>query len=251
MLEDTLGERMKRYECVTDIQLMRRTPVILRLDGCHFHTFTKGFIKPFDWVFRKTMFDTMRALCKEIPGAVFGYTQSDEITIVLVDYKKLESAAWFDYRLSKMCSVASSMASRFFNDFFIENVGKSGDVIGQIEQYAKRFNKADFDCRAFNLPKEEVCNCLIWRQKDAERNSVQALAQKLYSHKELIGINNTDLQNKMLQEKGVNWNELPVYYKRGPACFVDDTQSWFVDLEMPILCQDREYVEKHIYIGEN
>jgi len=255
MLKNTLEERMKRYEAVTDIKLMRRTPVMLRFDGCHFHTFTKGLAKPFDHIFRKSMRETMRDLCKEIQGAVFGYTQSDEINLVLIDYKKLNSAAWFDYRLSKVCSVGAAMATRFFNEHFMFNVEelkmKGKLTAEEYEMYSNHFNKADFDCRAFNIPKEEVCNCLIWRQKDAERNSIRSLAQNLYSHKELEGIKNPDLQNKMLVEKGQNWNDLPTHLKYGAACYyIDEIQFWKVDLDMPILPQNREYVEKHIFVGE-
>ena len=259
MSKNTLGERMKRYESVTDILLMRRTPVVLRFDGCHFHTFTKGLAKPFDYIFRKSMWETMKDLCKEIQGAAFGYTQSDEISLVIIDYKNRDSAAWFDYRLSKMCSVGAAMASRFFNNNFRFNVEvemKAQLTSEEYKKYAKHFDIADFDCRAFNIPKEEVCNCLIWRQKDSERNSIQALAQSMYSHKQLEGIKNDTLQNKMFTEKGVNWNDLPTYLKRGAACYweiADEEKEkgfWKVDLDMPILTQDRKYVEKHIFVGE-
>lgn len=253
MSNNTLEKRMKRYESVTDIYLMRRTPVILRMDGSHFHTFTRGLYKPFDNIFRQSMIDTMRDLCQSIQGAVFGYTQSDEISIVLVDYTNRDSGAWFNYRLGKMCSVGASMASRRFNKNFIFKAGvefKDQLTDEEYVNYSKHFNNADFDCRAFNLPKEEVCNYLIWRQKDAERNSIQSLAQSMYSHKELIGKKNNELQNKMFTEKGVNWNDLPTFLKRGAACYVGELGIWKRDLEMPILTQDREYVERHVFIGE-
>ena len=102
MNKDKLGTRMKEfYEQVPKTRLMRRCPVILRIDGKAFHTFTKGFQRPFDDVLIKTMQDTMKYLCENIQGCVFGYTQSDEISLVLVDYKKLNSSAWFDYEVQK------------------------------------------------------------------------------------------------------------------------------------------------------
>ena len=94
---------------------MKRTPVIIRLDGKAFHTFTRGLIKPFDKVMVNTMIDTTYDLCRNIQGCVFGYTQSDEITLVLCDYQTLETAAWFDYQVQKMCSVAASMCTMYFN----------------------------------------------------------------------------------------------------------------------------------------
>ena len=256
-----LDKRMKRYEASSDIVLTRRMPVVLRFDGSHFHTFTKGFQKPFDEIMMKTMQDTMIALCKNIQGAVFGYTQSDEITIVVIDYQTLESNGWFNYRVEKMCSIGASMASRFFNKFFIENVQRvydekcaasptkllSDEDMEAYERYARRFFMADFDCRAFNVPKEDVCNCVLWRQKDAEKNSIQALAQSLYSHSELEGLSNRDLQNKMFTEKGINWNDLPTPQKRGSACRKHN-RKWLLDLNMPIIQEDRDYVEKVIFI---
>lgn len=110
-----LAKRMKKYEAVSKNVLMRRTPVIIRVDGRAFHTFTKGFQKPFDEVLMSAMQDTMKYLCENIQGCVLGYTQSDEITLVLTDYKRLESDAWFDYKVQKMCSIVASMATLEFN----------------------------------------------------------------------------------------------------------------------------------------
>lgn len=250
----SLDVRMKRYEAVSDVVLMRRTPVILRFDMCAGHSFTKGFEKPFDNVMMETMQRTMEALCNDIQGAVFGYTQSDEITIVLCDYKTLETSAWFDNRLEKLCSVGASKASRYFNKFFIEVTEKAynnKEVTDKMyEKYKSRYFTADFDCRAFNIPKEEVCNCVIWRQNDAEKNSIQSLAQSLYSHNELKGLKCNQLQNKMFTEKGVNWSELPTYCKRGSACIKNENGKWFIDYDMPILKENRDYIEKFVYCEE-
>jgi tRNA(His) 5'-end guanylyltransferase len=118
------------------------------------------------------------------------------------------------------------------------------------DKYRSRYFTADFDCRAFNIPKEEVCNCVIWRQNDAEKNSIQSLAQSLYSHKELNGLKCNQLQNKMFTEKGVNWSELPTYCKRGSACIKDENGKWFIDYDMPILKENRDYLERFVYCEE-
>ena len=119
-VRDDLGTRMKTfYENIPKTRLMRRVPVAIRIDGKAFHTFTRGFNKPFDEVLIESMQETMRYLCENVQGCVFGYTQSDEITLILVDYKKLNSAAWFDYEVQKMCSIAASMAAMAFNKFFM------------------------------------------------------------------------------------------------------------------------------------
>ena len=116
MDKSDLAVRMKNYyESIPKTRLMRRTPVAIRLDGCAFHTFTKGFDKPFDMVLVNAMQNTMKYLREKVQGCVLGYTQSDEITLILVDYKKLNSSAWFDYEVQKMCSIAASMATMAFN----------------------------------------------------------------------------------------------------------------------------------------
>ena len=252
--KDSLGDRMKRYEAVSKTTLVQRMPVILRLDGCHFHTFTKGFVKPFDEVMMKSMQDTMKYLCENIQGCVFGYTQSDEITLVLVDYKKLNSSQWFDNEVQKMCSVAASMAGMFFIRCFAYNA-----LMAEVddEQYKKYENAiargAYFDCRAFNVPKEDVCNNIFWRQQDATRNSIQSLAQANFSHKALHGLSCNMLQDKLMVEKGINWNDLDTVKKRGSACIKNYytengkmRSKWVIDYSMPILSQDRNYVEQFV-----
>ena len=105
-VHDDLGNRMKTfYEQIPKTKLMRRTPVIIRIDGKAFHTFTRGFKRPFDEILIKTMQETTKYLCENIQGCVLGYTQSDEITLVLVDYQRFESCAWFDYEIQKICSI--------------------------------------------------------------------------------------------------------------------------------------------------
>ena len=250
--KDSLGDRMKCYEAVPKVFLIRRTPVIMRLDGKAFHSFTKGFDKPFDFVMVNSMQRTMLELCKEIQGCVLGYTQSDEITLVLQDYLKIDTDAWFGYNVQKMVSVATSYATLAFDRslrIILDGLnrdntdGKWNDKIKLIE---KRIQKgAYFDCRVFNVPKEEVNNCLIWRQQDAERNSVNSLAQQ-YSHKELQGVKVKALQDKLFTEKGINWNDLPTSEKRGSCAIKDEEGKWFIDKEIPIFTQDTEYVNNRI-----
>lgn len=262
----TLGGRMKRYEASGNMALYRRIPVILRIDGVKFSKFTKGFVKPFDKLLMKTMQQTMESLCREIQGSTLGYTQSDEISLLLVDYQTLESDAWYDNDLSKLCSVGASTATMFFTEHFFTNVRELGadmsvmtptafyDKYGvnkvevPLQTYERKLFKARFDCRAFNVPKEDVANYFLWRQQDAERNSVQMLGQSLYSHKSLQGISNKALQNKMFTEKGVNWSELPTPCKRGSVCKKGVLGTWTLDLDMPRISLDREYIQEKVEV---
>lgn len=256
-IRDDLGNRMKTYyEEIPKAKLMRRTPVIIRIDGKAFHTFTRGFQKPFDKIMVESMQETTKYLCENIQGCVFGYTQSDEITLVLIDYQKLETSAWFDYEVQKMCSVAASMATMAFNKFFSSLVDKysyTPDANGvQVNWYLTAINKgAMFDARCFNIPKEEVTNCVYWRQLDATRNSIQSVGQANFSHNELQNKTCNMIQDMLHEQKGINWNDYPTYLKRGSAVKKNDSGSWCIDLDMPQLKgEGRRYLDELIMVGE-
>lgn len=258
MDKTSLGNRMKQYEAVPKNFLTRRTPVIIRLDGKAFHSVTKGFDKPFDSTIERAMKETMLYLCRNIQGCVLGYTQSDEITLVLCDYQNIDTDAWFSYNVQKMVSVAAAMATFAFST----NLDKIACELERLDQFdvkidlinKKLCNGIFFDARAFNLPKEEVVNCLIWRQQDATRNSIQGLAQSLFSHKELQGLNCSKLQDKIFNERGINWNDLSVYQKRGVCAikglkFVNSVgvkDNWIIDDNTPIFTQERDYITSRI-----
>lgn len=283
-VHDDLGIRMKNnYEKVSQTKLIRRMPVAIRIDGRAFHTFTKGFQKPFDEILIETMQETTKYLCENIQGCVFGYTQSDEITLILIDYEKFETCAWFDYEVQKLCSISASMATMRFNKIFRYNVldidplvtfydgedpsefdcakkygfdAKTPEGMSELKKYCEEYNKAIdkgamFDSRCFNIPKEEVTNLIYWRQLDATRNSIQMVAQSQFSHKELQNLSCNKLQDKLLTERNINWNDYPVVMKRGSACIKNEEGKWFIDKEMPILKgTDRNYIDKLIFIGE-
>lgn len=272
MDKTTIGDRMKNnYENISRYYLTRRMPVIIRIDGKAFHTFTRGMKKPFDDIFVKTMQQTMKYLCENIQGCVLGYTQSDEISLVLTDYVELTTDAWFGNNLQKMCSVSASMATMAFNKFFAvqyENLERDIFNVSK-EDYAyigtiyKKLHSAMFDSRVFTIPKEEVCNYFIWRQQDATRNSIQSVGQANFSQRELNCKSCNDIQDMLMTQKGINWNDYPTTLKRGSCCIkIEDGQTvydeegnicdyisrgkWVIDNEIPIFTQDRNYVEKLI-----
>lgn len=279
-----LDVRMKEfYEFIPKTKLMRRTPVILRIDGKAFHSFTKGFKKPFDEILIKSMQETMKYLCENIQGCVLGYTQSDEISLLLVDYKNLNSSAWFDYEVQKLCSVSASMATMAFNKAFSENINKyyrdNTDVTplptGKI-YYSEEFDRdyfntltgarekgAMFDARCFNIPKEEVANLFYWRQKDASKNSVQMLGRAYFSHKELHNKNGSQIQDMLMLQKNINWNDLPTTQKRGSCCIKEQYEvnieekpcirtRWIIDNEIPIFSgENRAYIENLVYLNKD
>ena len=194
----SLGDRMKRnYENISRHYLMRRVPVIIRLDGKAFHTLTQDLKKPFDSDFRDAMEKTAIKLISEIQGAKFAYVQSDEISILVTDYDNLETDAWFAYNIQKMVSISAAVASVTFSNSFHKH-------------------PAYFDSRAFNISREEVVNYFIWRQLDWIRNSIQMHAQSLYLHNELIGKKEDEL-HQLIFLKGENWNNNEPRFKNGSA----------------------------------
>lgn len=195
-------------------------PVIIRIDGKAFHTFTRGFKKPFDDILVKTMQETMKYLCENIQGCVLGYTQSDEISLVLTDYAEITTDAWFGNNLQKMCSVSASMATMAFNKFFYSNMPAEGE--NSTTYYKALEEGAMFDFRVFTIPKEEVCNYLIWRQQDATRNSIQSVGQADFSQKELHGKSCNNIQDMLMIQKGINWNDYSTTLKRGSCCIKAD-----------------------------
>ena len=268
-IHDDLGLRMKTfYEQIPKTRLMRRCPVAIRIDGKAFHTFCRKFQKPFDEVLIKSMQQTMKYLCENIQGCVLGYTQSDEITLILIDYQKFTSQAWFDYEVQKMCSIAASMATMAFNKYFRSYVNLyiydnclSENAVEYVKALIKAMEKgAMFDARCFNIPKEEVCNLIYWRQLDAARNSIQMVGQANFSHKELQNKSCNDIQDMLMTRKGINWNNFPTYQKRGSCCIKEDYADkengslrthWIIDKEIPMFKgEDRDYVDKLIYVGE-
>lgn len=202
-MKDALGDRMKKqYEDRTRYFLPRRTYTIIRIDGKAFHSFTKGMERPFDTRLMDCMDRTTKALCENIQGTVIGYTQSDEISILLTDFEKETTSAFFDGNIQKIASISASIATATFNREFFQNFSGSDKM-------------AYFDSRVFTIPDPvEVENYFVWRQKDAIRNSISMTAQSLYSHKELHGKNTNEMQELCFQ-KGVNWNDMPNGFKRG------------------------------------
>ena len=261
-----LAKRMKEYEKRNQYYLQKRIPVAIRVDGRSFHTFTKGFQRPFDDVLMKSMQETAKYMCENMGNAKLAYVQSDEITIILTDYDTLETDCWFNYRTDKLCSISASMATMAFNKFFEANVKNYiRNIMPNIltplaETYMKAVEKgAMFDARCFNIPKEEVTNLIYWRQLDATRNSIQMVGQANFSHKELQNKTCNMIQDMLHEQKGINWNDYPTVCKRGSACIYTEyanmngshNSGWIIDKEMPILKgENRAYVDDLVYIGE-
>lgn len=192
-----LGDRMKRYEATYRAVLPRRTYTLLRLDGRAFHSYLRGCQRPFDEQFMADMDAVAEALCAEVTGTVFAYTQSDEISLLVTDFATLTTEPWFGGVVAKVLSVSASLATAVLNE---RRPGK----------------RALFDARAFTISDPvEVANYFLWRQRDAVRNSISMAAQAHFSHKRLHGVSTGQMQELLWSEAGVNWNDYPDGCKRG------------------------------------
>ena len=267
MNKDNLGDRMKSYENITRTYLPGRMPVIIRIDGKAFHTFTKGFKKPFDDILTRAMEETAAVLCRDIEGVKVAYTQSDEISLLITNNDTWETQPWFGNNLQKMASVAASIATLAFNRAFWHEVNMvNNDYLNmedteQLKTYCRAVEKgATFDARVFVLPADEVCNYFIWRQQDAIRNSIQSMGQAHFSHKELMNKNCENIK-QMLVEKNIKWESLPISCQRGVCVVKKPTKvktqinmkamtymemtrnRWTVDDNIPLFWEDRKYID--------
>lgn len=245
-MKDDLGVRMKTfYEERSRTFLNRRTPVIIRLDGKAFHSFTKGMLKPFDSVLTESMQNTAMALCTLVQNCKMAYVQSDEISLLLTDWDKLTTDAWFDYNVQKITSVSASLATLEFNKAFSVHSFYSKTP----SLYEHKLWSATFDSRAFNIPKEDVVNYFWWRQSDAIRNFILSLAQSKFSHKELQGKSQTTLLG-MLNAIGEKVELYLPYLRKGTIVYKtmneDGKSFWTYNKDVPLFFEDRNYIE---YLG--
>lgn len=272
---DNIGDRMKQYENCYRLYLPRRSPVIVRLDLRAGHTFTKGFARPYDELFASVMWETAKQLCENISGVRFAYTQSDEISLVLVDYENINTEPWFGNNLQKIVSISASMATFYFNNTFRELVAPEFDYIEQDNELRKvqvahlkalTGRIATFDSRAFVLPREEVLNYMYWRQLDTRRNSIQLLGQSLFSHNQLQHKNSDEIREMVLREKGIDWNKMPTWFRNGVSLYkeyrtIEGTNQngekvevlrgkWHVDMNTPIFIENKSFINDHVIFDE-
>lgn len=268
--EDSLENRMRFYESAAKVSLAQGVPAIIRIDGKAFRTFTRGLAKPFDRAVLNTVQETMLALCKSIPGCVFGYTQSDEITLVLTDNA---SGGWLGYSAQKMASVSASIATMEFNRIFKDMVDAmiqyydTESSVGSLLKFDEKAylrKAADacavFDASAFSLPKFEVCNWLIWRQQDAVIKSISSAGRAYFDQAQLNGKSCNAIREMLLQTHGIDWYDYPADSRIGACCYKEPMQKrvtikggktvkvsrnkWVIDREPPVFTQDRNFIER-------
>lgn len=267
-LKDSLSERIKEYENVSQFRLMKKQPVIIRVDGRSFKKFTKGLDKPFDKDLNAIFEYVCYKLREKVDNVKFVYSQSDEISLLLTDWDRTKEDngtridTWYDYRIQKMVSVISSETTRLFNKKVDEiaqgyyELSKKEDIDDNTKKYYetkynlwnnKKYN-AVFDARAFNLPVEEVTNYFIQRQSDAIRNSQLGFSRSFYSQKELLNVSNAEALERVRIEYKQDYDDVSNVQKMG-FCIVAnelDGKAYKVDKRIPLFKNNREYIEKYL-----
>jgi len=197
---EKLGDLHKSYEVRTESTLIPGCPVVIRLDGRSFHTFTKGLKRPYDERMSLAMIETTKDILSQT-GADIGYCQSDEITLGFKNI--IENPIMFGGRVQKIVSVVAATTSVYFNRIIQETIPKHAHMMPV------------FDARVWQYPTLELaCESFMWREIDATRNSLSMAVQSLYKHTECMGAGFVK-KHDMLHDKGVNWNDYPVFFKRG------------------------------------
>ncbi len=259
---DSLGDRMKSYEKIHDYKMMSRVPVICRIDGIGFSRLCRKIKKPYSPIFLEAMAKTMLAVVQNVSGAVFGYQQSDEITIIIRNDQTLDSEPWYDNRIQKVSTSIVSKATRVFNKH-LDNMDEKLDLSGD----------AEFDGRSFTVPSiSEAVNNLIWRQQDCTRNSISATAQavlgkkfgKKTALKMIHGKSTKDKLELMLNECGIDFEqEFPAAYRMGVGVYKipiiipskDGTEStrkkWTIDWDLPNFVTEKDFIYNLIFSGHD
>jgi len=273
--KESLGDRMKNnYEVRSQTYLPRRTYSLIRLDGRSFHNYTKNCKRPYDLDLMSDIDDTAKYLCENIQGCKIAYMQSDEITIILTDFDTIQTDAWFDGNVQKIASISASLATAKFNQLrFIRAFNQQRKEFLDCQQLYTGENSfnldqplAQFDSRCWVIPDPiEVHNCLVWRQQDATRNSIQMTGQSQFSHKELQHKSCDEIQEMLWSQKNINWNDMPAGFKRG-RCVIKEIyeapavematekqlsnntvtrHKWSI-IEPPIFTQEPDWIWNHV-----
>jgi tRNA(His) 5'-end guanylyltransferase len=195
---EAAAAHFKRAEHAHRTYLPGNSYAVIRVDGKGLSKYTRSLVRPFDAEFSADMQATALYLAQQVQGAVAAYTQSDEISVVLSDLSSTDTQLWFGGQVQKVVSIAAALATAKFNSLRPEH------------------GLAVFDGRTHPLDgQEEVAGYLRWRQEDAMKNSVGMLASHHISHRQLQGVSVERRKRMLLEEDGVDWDQLPQHLRQG------------------------------------
>lgn len=254
---DSISDRMKDYESISDFRLMRRIPVVIRVDGKNFSRLTRSTVRPYCHLFQEVMVQTAAYMAGEIQGSVLCYQNSDEISFILRNDQDLDTQPWLSGRLSKIISVAASLATRGF-DKALAAMPEKPYLIGDVV----------FDARSFTLPSLHECvNYLIWRQQDCLRNAVSGAAQHHLSKKlgkktafnRLIGMKSMEKIQLLQDECGIDFgDDLPSGFRMGVGLYKTPTvkndtlrNRWIQNWNLSKIAENKDHFLSILQLGHD
>jgi len=238
--KNTLADRMRGYRGVTDHVLTGRMPILAHVDGIGFSKYTRKAKKPFDEALGNVMLEVAQGIIERVQGAVFAYTQSDEINLLIHGYKTLGSQPHRGNRLQKLVADLSGPTSSHFTHLS-HKIWLPGQLGG--------IREAAFAAAVFPVPENDVTNYFLHRQQDALRNSVQMLARSMYSHKQIEHKSVAEMK-EMCRAKGNPWEKLDYHWQRGACVYRSDDGDVVRDLFVPLFNHDRDYIERHLALED-
>lgn len=244
MNKDLVSDRMKRYESAYSIYLPTKLPLMIRVDGRAFSSLTNRlFNKSYSENFNNVLCRVTLGMMAEIPNSVLAYQQSDEISFLIVDYKKEETQPWFNNRLDKIISNSAALCSVMFNQEMRNEFG---------EEFTSKTCEI-FDARAFVLPQQEVFNYFNWRQADCRRNALNSFAREHLGHSQIQN-KSPKLLIEQLSNNGINFYEQPLSRILGTIYSLEQfningvMRNKPISLGSIIIPENKELIDKHVNV---
>lgn len=254
----TLKDRIASYIDTSTFKLLNRLPIIITINGRSFSKITSLLEKPFALSFAECICSTLFKLSHEIEGAVFGYSFNDEIIIIARNDQHLDTSPWYDNNIQKISSVVSSMATLHFN-----NYANSIDL--------NLMGEPVFSTNIFNVPNiTEAINVMIYKQQQNIQNSVHFACfyelLKKYDKtdiKEILsGTSYDDKVNLLQHECNIDFNEYPLAFRRGVACYrmpqvihFNDNEiiknKFILNTELPIFTKEQSFLNQILRTGND
>ena len=253
-----LKERIQLYESTSDVQLLNKLPLIITINGRSFNKVTSMLDKPFSKEFAEAMCSAMYKTSMEIEGCVFSYWYNDTITFVARNDQSLDTLPWYENKIQKISSITSSLITLYFNNYANSvDMNLVGDAL--------------FTSSVYAVPNiAEAINVFIHKQQEAMQASTYFACfyelLKKYNKNEikelLSGTSIDDKINILKQECNIHFNEYPIGFKRGVACYKGpkiveyDGESilknkWLLNSQLPIFTTDQSFLKNIFYSGND
>lgn len=251
-----LKDRISSYQEAAAHKLLGKLPIIMVVNGRSFSKLTSLLDKPFSNLIAECMCSTLLRLTQEVDGAIFGYSFNDEMVIIARNDQNLDTAPWYDNDIQKISSIVSSISTLHFN-----NYANSLDL--------NLMGEPVFTTNVFAVPNiMEAINVMVSKQQQAFQSAIHfaCLYELLKKYdkndiKEMLSGTGQDEKIQLLQQEcGVDFNEYPLAFRRGVACYrapkllhFDNTEiiknKWTLNTEIPIFTKEHAFLSQIFKTG--